>query len=82
MRVIKSSSGHKEDRIVIRSLIQIGGYLWPIDITLTNRDIMHHRMLPGREAMGYLLVEPTKSYYQGLVTAQQALITYEPVILE
>ena len=82
MRTIKSSNGHKEDRIVICSPIQIGSFIWDIDITLTNRDIMHHRMLLGRKAMSALLVDPGKSYCQGLVSAQQALIAHEPVILE
>jgi hypothetical protein len=67
IRKIKSSSGHSEDRIVIRSPITIGGRTWDIDITLTNRDIMNHRMLLGREAMQELLVYPQKTYCQGKV---------------
>jgi len=81
MRIIKSSNGHKEERVVIRSPIQIGEHSWEIDITLTNRDIMHHRMLLGRTAMDGILVDPTKSYCQGVVPEKQALIAYEPVIL-
>lgn len=82
IRMIKSSNGQKENRLVIRSPIKIGEYVWDIDITLTNRNIMHHRMLLGREAMGKLLVHPTKSFYQGAVSAKQALLEYEPVVLE
>ncbi len=81
MRIIKSSNGHKEERIVIRSPIQIGDHSWEIDITLTNRDIMHHRMLLGRTAMENILVDPTKSYCQGVIPEKQVMITYEPVIL-
>jgi len=81
MRTIKSSNGHTEERIVIRSPIQIGFNKWEIDITLTNRDIMHHRMLLGREAMAKLLVNPAKSYCQGIISEKQALIAYEPIIL-
>ncbi len=81
MRTIKSSNGHSEERIVIRSPIQIGHMQWDIDITLTNRDIMNHRMLLGREAMTKLLVNPAKSYCQGIVTKKQALIIYTPIIL-
>jgi ribosomal protein S6--L-glutamate ligase len=80
-RNIKSSNGHKEMRLVIRTPIKIGKNVWDIDITLTNRDIMHHRMLLGRAAMGALLVDPTKSYCQGAVSINKALIIYEPVIL-
>ncbi len=82
MRTVKSSNGHKENRIVIRSPIKIGKCIWDIDITLTNRDIMHHRMLLGRAAMTNVLVDPTKSYCQGVISDQQAVLTYEPVILE
>lgn len=82
MRTIKSSNGHKENRLVIRSPIKIGEYVWDIDITLTNRDIMHHRMLLGRAAMAQVLVDPTKSYCQGIISDQQALVTYEPIIME
>ena len=64
-RVIRSSNGHKEERVVIRSPIKIGHYYWDIDITLTKRDIMRYRMLLGREAMKSLLVNPAKSYCQG-----------------
>ena len=82
MRTVKSSSGHKEERVVIRSTIQIGDYAWEIDITLTNRDIMHHRMLLGRKAMSKLLVSPTKSYCQGVITTKQALNIYNNPILK
>ena len=81
IRTIKSSNGHSENRIVIRSPIQIGPMQWDIDITLTNRDIMNHRMLLGREAMAKLLVSPAKSNCQGTVTKKQALIIYTPIIL-
>ena len=38
--------------------IQIDPIQWDINITLTNRDIMHHHMLLGREAMAKLLANP------------------------
>lgn len=76
MRVIKSSNGQKERRIVVRSMIEIGGSSWEIDITLTNRDIMKHRMLLGREAMSKLLVNPTHSYCQGSVPGKKVLQIY------
>jgi len=81
MRTVKSSNGHKENRIVIRTPIKIGECIWDIDITLTNRDIMHYRMLLGRAAMSNVLVDPTKSYCQGVISDQQAILRYEPVIL-
>jgi ribosomal protein S6--L-glutamate ligase len=76
MRIVKSSNGQKERRIVVRSLIEIGGMTWEIDITLTNRDIMRHRMLLGRSAMSRLLVDPTHSYCQESVTEKKLLEIY------
>ena len=75
-RVIRSSNGHKEERVVIRSPIKIGHYYWDIDITLTKRDIMRYRMLLGREAMKSLLVNPGKSYCQGKISSKKARVEY------
>lgn len=75
-RIVRSSSGHREERFVIRSGIKIGDYTWDIDITLTNRDIMNHRMLLGREAMSQILVHPGKTYCQGRVGSKKALAYY------
>ena len=75
-RVVRSSNGHKEERVVIRSPIKIGNHYWDIDITLTKRDIMRYRMLLGREAMQSLLVNPGKSYCQGQVSSKKARLEY------
>lgn len=76
MKTIKSSNGHKQIRPVICTPIKIGNYRWNIEITLTNRDIMHHRMLLGRTAMTNLLINPSKSYYQGSISRNMVLNTY------
>lgn len=78
-RIIRSSNGQKEERLVIRSPIKIGNHSLDIDITLTNRDIMHHRMLIGREAMTSILVNPTKTYCQGKVSLKQIRTAYIPL---
>lgn len=58
-RVIKSSSGDKEKRPVIRVPLSLGGTTWEAEVTLTNRDSMGYRMLLGREAMnGRILIDP------------------------
>ncbi|MDG1436443.1 MAG: RimK/LysX family protein [Rickettsiaceae bacterium] len=80
IRIIKSSNGHKEERIVIQSPIQIGSHYENIEITLTNRDIMYHRMLLGREAMKGLIINPIKSYCQGKFTSKEAVGVYKKFI--
>lgn len=68
-RVVKSSSGFREQRYVIAAELEIGGKNWNIEITLTNRDSMGFRMLLGREAMsGRVLVDPEKKYLLGQPT--------------
>lgn len=58
-RIVKSSSGFREQRYVIRTTLDFGEHKWPIEMTLTNRDSMGFRMLLGREAMsGRVLVDP------------------------
>ena len=65
-RVVKSSSGFREQRYVIQTTLDIGNENWPIEMTLTNRDSMGFRMLLGREAMsGRALVDPEQSYLLG-----------------
>jgi ribosomal protein S6--L-glutamate ligase len=79
-RVVKSSNGLKEERCVIRTPIQIGKKIWDIEITLTNRDIMHHRMLIGREAMQSVLVHPARTFCQGKINSKKAVTIYDPII--
>ena len=50
-RIVKSSSGYREQRFVIQTQLEIGNEIWAIEMTLTNRDSMGFRMLLGREAM-------------------------------
>jgi len=77
-RVVKSSSGYREQRYVIRSQIQVGEISWEAEFTLTNRDSMGFRMLLGREAMsGRLLVDPEQKYLLGQPTREKLLEYYE-----
>ncbi|HRG18928.1 MAG TPA: 30S ribosomal protein S6--L-glutamate ligase [Flavobacterium lutivivi] len=65
-RIVKSSSGYREQRFVIQTQLEIGNEIWAIEMTLTNRDSMGFRMLLGREAMsGRTLVDPEEKYVLG-----------------
>jgi ribosomal protein S6--L-glutamate ligase len=65
-RVIKSSSGDRQRRYVIKTPITLGGETWDIEVTLTNRDNMGYRMLIGREAMrGRYIVDPEQKFIFG-----------------
>ncbi len=65
-RVVTDSGGHKEERLVIRTTLQIAEHAWPIEATLTARDDMLFRMLVGRTAMkGRAVVNPGRSYVVG-----------------
>ena len=64
-RVVTDSGGHKEERPVILTHIELGGRRWPIEITLTDRENMKFRMLLGRTAMGEIAVDPTASFLLG-----------------
>jgi len=70
-RIVKSSSGFREQRYVIQTNIKIGNDTWVIEMTLTNRDSMGFRMLLGREAMsGRILVDPEQKYLLGQTSTE------------
>ncbi|WP_158963127.1 30S ribosomal protein S6--L-glutamate ligase [Myroides fluvii] len=71
-RIVKSSSGSRESRYVIRTILGFGETSWDIELTLTNRDSMGYRMLLGREAMGgRILVDPEKHFLLGQPTVEK-----------
>lgn len=62
-RSIRNSGGEAQIRHVVRTLIQVGPYTWPIEVSLTPRDEMGFRMLLGRTAVrGKFLVDPGRSF--------------------
>jgi ribosomal protein S6--L-glutamate ligase len=77
-RIVKSSSGYREQRYVLQTNINIGNDNWPIEMTLTKRDSMGFRMLLGREAMsGRILVDPEQKYLLGQNTTENLKELYQ-----
>ncbi|MEV8213345.1 RimK/LysX family protein [Leifsonia sp. NPDC077715] len=65
-RVVRSSSGHTEERIVVLLDLVLGGRTVRAETTLTNRDQMGFRMLVGREALRQgFVVDPARSFLGG-----------------
>lgn len=65
-KTIKSSTGHSQNRYVIRTRLTLGARCWPVEFTLTCRQTMRYRLLLGSKALleGHLLVDPAQSYLQ------------------
>lgn len=65
-RAVRSSSGHAQERLVVKLLIRLVDREVLAEVTLSNRDEMGFRMLIGREALrrGYI-VDPARSFLGG-----------------
>lgn len=63
---IKSSTGHVQERYVIRTSLVLGQQCWPVEFTLTCRKTMRYRVLLGSRALidGHWLVDPAQRYLQ------------------
>lgn len=63
VRDVTSSIGERECRHIIVTTLTVGGRSWPIELGLTNRGSMAHRMLLGRQAIQPgMLVDPARSF--------------------
>lgn len=51
VRPVRSSSGHVEERYVVKMKITLVGRVVTVEVTLSNRDQMGFRMLVGRQAL-------------------------------
>ena len=62
-RQIRNSGGKAQLRPVIKTNILVGTEIWPIELSLTDRDVMGFRMLLGRQGVrNKFLVNPGKSF--------------------
>ena len=80
-RYVSDSSGKKEKRYVIESLLTIGETNIVIELTLANRDSMTFRMLLGREAImqAKMIVDISKSFVQCKLKKSKILKLYREI---
>lgn len=72
VRGVRNSGGKLEHRPVIVTQVELMGESWPIELSLTRRDVMGFRMLLGRQAVrGRFTVDPSRSYYDGRLTKKR-----------
>ncbi|QKS13402.1 ATP-dependent zinc protease [Curtobacterium sp. Csp1] len=65
-RIVRSSTGHTQERIVVLTPIALAGVTVDAEVTLSNRDQMGFRMLVGRQALRQaFLVDPARSFTAG-----------------
>lgn len=65
-RSVTDSGGHTELRFVIETSLLINTVIFPIELTLTDRENMRFRMLLGRNALkGRFLVDSQASFLLG-----------------
>ncbi|MEE4346055.1 MAG: ATP-dependent zinc protease [Paracoccaceae bacterium] len=67
-REIKNTSGRGEDRLVIETLLLLGGRRWRIEVSLADRSAMAMPIILGRTAIRKrgILVDAGKSYLAGM----------------
>lgn len=82
-RMVKSSSGISEERLVVKTPITLGKETFDIELTLANRDTMEFRMLLGREAINdRYIVNPALNYQIQEFSDTQINIKYAPYFKE
>lgn len=71
-RAVRNSGGYAQLRPVIQTLVELGEFAFPIELTLTNRDKMGFRMLLGRQAVRRrFLVDAGQSFLQSRTESQK-----------
>ena len=60
--LVRSSTGHADERPVVRTELVMGGVRREVEMTLVSRELMSCRLLIGRTALGGLVVDPSRGY--------------------
>ena len=82
-RMVKSSSGISEERLVVKTPVTIGEDTFDIELTLANRDTMEFRMLLGREALSErFIVNPALNYEVQEFVDEEIEEKYQPYFKE
>ena len=70
-KMVKSSMGASEERLMIRTPLTIGEDTFTVKLTLASRDSMNYRMLLGREALNRrYLINPAENCLFGKFTEE------------
>lgn len=65
-RGVTAASGQREWRTFVRTWLQLGDWRREVEIGLTNRHLLRHRMLIGRSALvGHWLIDPGRTFLLG-----------------
>jgi hypothetical protein len=65
-RLIRSSNGAVQERLIVESVLRLGRRAWTIEISLANRDDMGFRLLLGRDALRRrVAIDPARSFVLG-----------------
>lgn len=76
-KLVKSSMGASEERLMIRTRLTLGKKSFSIKLTLASRDTMNYRMLLGREALNKrYLINPAEHALLGKFTKEDVLQKY------
>lgn len=71
-RTVTSSTGHRQKRCVIKTLLRMDDQQWEIELTLTDRETMTFRMLLGRQALASrVLINPKNSRLLGKISSSE-----------
>jgi hypothetical protein len=76
-RLVRSSNGEQEMRIVVETKARLGDISWPIELTLADRDVMGFRLLLGREAIRRRFLIDTGRSYRLSRRLPKAIRSYE-----